>query len=96
VLLADRQTTGGYPKIATVISADLPAVGRMTPGASIAFQAVDVETAEAAARNLAREIESLSAQIAPLQRRHAIDAAKLMDENLISGAVDARDGGPGN
>ena len=33
VLLADRQTTGGYPKIATVISADLPALGRLTPGA---------------------------------------------------------------
>ena len=28
ILLADRQTTGGYPKIATVISADLPALGR--------------------------------------------------------------------
>ena len=27
VLLADRQTTGGYPKIATVISADMPALG---------------------------------------------------------------------
>ena len=33
ILLADRQTTGGYPKIATVISADLPAVGRLTMGA---------------------------------------------------------------
>ena len=40
VLLADRQTTGGYPKIATVISADLPALGRMTPGAKIAFEVV--------------------------------------------------------
>ncbi len=29
VLLADRQTTGGYPKIATVIAADLPALGRL-------------------------------------------------------------------
>ena len=33
VLLADRQTTGGYPKIATVISADLPALGRVPIGA---------------------------------------------------------------
>src|SRR5262245_38389033 len=32
VLLADRQTTGGYPKIATVISADLPALGRLPTG----------------------------------------------------------------
>ena len=34
VLLADRQTTGGYPKIATVISADMPALGRLAPGAT--------------------------------------------------------------
>jgi allophanate hydrolase len=52
VLLADRQTTGGYPKIATVISADLPALGRMTPGAKIAFAAVDIETAESVGGNL--------------------------------------------
>ena len=32
VLLADRQTTGGYPKVAAVISADLPALGRLMPG----------------------------------------------------------------
>ncbi len=40
VLLADRQTTGGYPKIATVASADLPAFGRLAPGATIRFEAV--------------------------------------------------------
>ena len=56
VLLADRQTTGGYPKIATVISADLPALGRLTPGAKVAFEAVDIEAAEAAARQLAADI----------------------------------------
>jgi biotin-dependent carboxylase-like uncharacterized protein len=90
VLLADRQTTGGYPKVATVISADLPALGRMTPGSGIAFAAVDVETAEAAARQLAQEIASLRARMVPVARRHTIDAAKLLGENLISGAVDAR------
>jgi biotin-dependent carboxylase-like uncharacterized protein len=43
VLLADRQTTGGYPKVATVISADMPALGRMTPGSKVAFAAIDIE-----------------------------------------------------
>lgn len=52
VLLADRQTTGGYPKIATVASADLPAFGRLAPGATIRFEAVTVEKAEAARREL--------------------------------------------
>ena len=32
VMLADRQSTGGYPKIATVISADLPRLGQLRPG----------------------------------------------------------------
>jgi allophanate hydrolase subunit 2 len=35
--MADRQTTGGYPKIATVISADLPLAGQLAPGDWIAF-----------------------------------------------------------
>ena len=60
VLLADRQTTGGYPKIATVISADMPALGRMTPGAKVAFAAVDIEAAEAAARQLAADIDGFA------------------------------------
>ena len=46
LLLADHQTTGGYPKIAAVISADLPVVGRRRPGDAIRFAAVTVEEAE--------------------------------------------------
>src|SRR6185436_12469033 len=37
VLMADRQTTGGYPKIATVITADLPLAGQLAPGDWIEF-----------------------------------------------------------
>jgi allophanate hydrolase len=46
VLMVDHQTIGGYPKIATVISADIPVVGRRRPGRSIRFVAVDVREAE--------------------------------------------------
>jgi biotin-dependent carboxylase-like uncharacterized protein len=92
VLLADRQTTGGYPKVATVISADMPALGHMTPGSKVAFQSVDIEAAEAAARQLAADIEALPARIVPVRRGPVIDPAKLMGENLISGTVDAREG----
>ncbi len=45
VLMVDNQTTGGYPKIATVISADIPVVGRRKPGRPIRFVAVDVRDA---------------------------------------------------
>ncbi len=37
LLMADRQTTGGYPKIGVVISADLPLAGQLAPGDWIEF-----------------------------------------------------------
>ena len=37
LLMADRQTTGGYPQIATVITADLPLAGQLAPGEWIEF-----------------------------------------------------------
>lgn len=46
VLLADGPTVGGYPKIATVISADLPALATMMPGEELCFAAVTVEEGE--------------------------------------------------
>jgi biotin-dependent carboxylase-like uncharacterized protein len=92
ILLPDRQTTGGYPKIATVISADLPALGRMAPGAKISFEVVDMEAAEAAARHLGADIAAMASRLAPVRREIAIDATRLMGENLVSGVVNARDG----
>lgn len=63
ILCADCQTTGGYPKIATVISADLPRLMQMPAGASVRFQAVAVERAEelyvTAKRDLASVIDTL-------------------------------------
>jgi antagonist of KipI len=38
LLMADRQTTGGYPQIAIVISADLPLAGQLAPGDWVEFQ----------------------------------------------------------
>jgi biotin-dependent carboxylase-like uncharacterized protein len=64
VLLADRPTTGGYPKIATVASADVSALGRLRPGASIAFAAIGVEEAEAARRELEERLAALRARLA--------------------------------
>jgi biotin-dependent carboxylase-like uncharacterized protein len=91
ILLADRQTTGGYPKIATVISADLPALGRMAPGARIAFEAVSIEEAETAARQLGREVAAIAEGLGPARREPWLDEARLMDANLVSGVVSARD-----
>lgn len=43
VLMSDHQTTGGYAKIGTVISADLPKLAQLMPGGQVKFQAVTVE-----------------------------------------------------
>jgi antagonist of KipI len=45
ILMADHQTTGGYPRIATVISADLPMVGQLAPSAWIEFAICDPQSA---------------------------------------------------
>jgi biotin-dependent carboxylase-like uncharacterized protein len=94
VLLADRQTTGGYPKIATVISADLPALGRLTPGAQVRFEVVSIEAAEAARRAQAAELAALARLISPLPRTVEIDEGRLQGSNLVSGMVDALAGDP--
>lgn len=46
ILLADRQTTGGYTKIATVIKADLPKLAQMSQGNKIKFKELNVEEAQ--------------------------------------------------
>lgn len=48
LLLADAQTTGGYPVIATVIGADLPLAAQLLPGDRLAFTATDLTTAHTA------------------------------------------------
>jgi len=89
VLLADHQTTGGYPKIATVISADLPAMGRLPIGATISFAPVTVAEAAAARRELFAALERIGEQLVPLAPPAAAVAARLQECNLISGVYDA-------
>lgn len=46
ILMADRQTTGGYPRIGTIISADLPKLAQLVPKGKIRFHPVSVEAAQ--------------------------------------------------
>jgi antagonist of KipI len=57
LLMADRQTAGGYPKIATVISADLPLAGQLAPGDLVGFRTCT--RSEALSALLARERQIL-------------------------------------
>jgi antagonist of KipI len=57
LLMADRQTAGGYPQIANVIAADLPVAGQVAPGDAVSFLACT--RAEAAAALILRERQLL-------------------------------------
>jgi biotin-dependent carboxylase-like uncharacterized protein len=48
ILMPDAGTTGGYPVIAVVISADLPVLGQLAPRSTVRFEAVDLPGARAA------------------------------------------------
>jgi biotin-dependent carboxylase-like uncharacterized protein len=56
VLLCDHATMGGYPVIATVISADLGALAQRRPGDPVRFEVVDLEQALSARASLDRQL----------------------------------------
>ena len=86
VLLADAQTAGGYPKIATVIGADLGRLAASRPGQVLRFTLVDAAEAERLARATEAETRSLLARLGPLLDG-GIDEAALYACNLVSGVV---------
>ena len=88
VMMADRQTTGGYPKLATVLSADLRLVAQRRAGEAIRFTAVSVAEANAVARDRAELIRRLPAS-ARSAKRGRLASEELLALNLAGAAVDA-------
>lgn len=88
VLLADHQTTGGYPKIATVISADLDRLAQLRSGTPFRFAAVSAEQGVSAAR--------AAHEAATDWLRHLANPVSFADRlhaaNLIDGVIDATAG----
>ncbi|MCB1909762.1 MAG: biotin-dependent carboxyltransferase family protein [Rhodocyclaceae bacterium] len=91
VLLADGQTAGGYPKIATVISADLAAIGTLRPGSTVRFAWVDVASAQAIVRVRAHQLRTLLDEIVGCGDEIAPEAVELQGANLAGDAVNALD-----
>lgn len=67
VLMADRQTTGGYPKIAYVATVDLPLLAQMGPGDEMQFELVTLETAQALDAARTRAFIDLAQALAPVR-----------------------------
>ncbi|MGB8841047.1 MAG: biotin-dependent carboxyltransferase family protein, partial [Aliidongia sp.] len=87
LLLADHQTIGGYPKLGTVASADLPRLGRCRPGQQLRFTPIETEAAEALRREQERAFRRMVDRIAPIAT--VPRSEDLLSANLISGVVSA-------
>ena len=66
VLMADRQTTGGYPKIATVASVDLPLMAQKLPGDTLRFTRIELDAARALDAAREAQFTQLRVRIASL------------------------------
>lgn len=90
VLMADRQPTGGYPKLGHVIRADIGRFAQMRPGETCRFCVVSVAEARAALLTLDDEIAATAGWLRPLRRE--LTSQTLLEANLIDGVVDAIEG----
>ncbi len=88
VLMCESQTTGGYPRIGTIIPSDLPRIAQAPLGAEIRVKIVSLEEAIALETRARDATKSLSNQCAPLVRDPA-DIQDLLAYTLVSGVVDA-------
>ena len=92
VLMRDRGTSGGYPKIATVISADFGRLAQIPAGRAFRFRAVSMVEAQTEARKFAELLRTLPERLRAIESVDLnIDA--LHDANVAGHAVSAVDSG---
>jgi len=84
ILLSDRQTTGGYPKIATVITSDLHRLAQMEPGDTVSFKAISVEEAEDEYFQLLDSLDKIDEYLKSASSE-ARNTYRLLIRNLIDG-----------
>jgi 5-oxoprolinase (ATP-hydrolysing) subunit C len=92
VLMPDRGTTGGYPKIATVISADFGRFAQLPAGRGFRFKAVSMAEAQAEARKFSELLRTLPDRTRPIER-FDLNIEALQDANVAGAAVSAVDAG---
>jgi biotin-dependent carboxylase-like uncharacterized protein len=90
VLMPDRGTSGGYPKIATVISADLGRFAQIPAGRAFRFKAVTVGEAQTEARKFAELLRTLPDRLRSLDNLD-LNIEALSDANVAGHAVSAVD-----
>jgi allophanate hydrolase subunit 2 len=66
--MADRQTTGGYAKIAHVATVDLPAIAQCMPGEHLRFRETSLQDAQRLDQQREQAFERLFQALAPLRQ----------------------------
>ncbi|MDE2380382.1 biotin-dependent carboxyltransferase family protein [Bradyrhizobium sp.] len=92
VLMMDRGTSGGYPKIATVISPDLGRFAQVSVGTAFRFKAAGMAEAQDAARAFVQLLRTLPDRLRPADS-FALNIDALHDANVAGHAVSAVDAG---
>ena len=92
VLMPDRGTSGGYPKIATLITADLGRFAQIPAGTGFRFKAVSMAEAQAEARKFSEMLRTLPDRLRPIDNL-ALNIEALRDANVAGAAVSAVDAG---
>jgi biotin-dependent carboxylase-like uncharacterized protein len=90
VLMPDRGTSGGYPKIATVITADLGRFGQTQPGRGFRFEAISMAEAQAEYRAFDALLKSLPGRVHDADHL-TIDIEALHSANVAGAAISATD-----
>jgi biotin-dependent carboxylase-like uncharacterized protein len=90
VLMPDRGTTGGYPKIATVISADLGRLAQTTAGTGFRFKAIGMAEAQLEVKTFAQLLRSLPDRLRAIDNVE-LNLEALHDANVAGHAVSAID-----
>jgi 5-oxoprolinase (ATP-hydrolysing) subunit C len=90
VLMADRGTSGGYPKISTVITADLGRFAQTPAGRGFRFKAVSMTEAQAEARKFWEMLRTLPDRVRPIEN-FDLNIEALQDANVAGAAVSAVD-----
>ena len=91
-LMMDRGTSGGYPKIATVITADVGRLAQTSAGTAFRFKAVTMAEAQDEARKFAAA-DPHPARSPALLRHVELNIEALSDANVAGYAVSAVDAG---
>ena len=86
LLLNERQPTGGYPRIATVISSHIPSLAQMPFRHNFRFQFIDIDHAQLLYREYRHRIRNIHQEIVHVKNN--LDNKTLMHHNLISGIAD--------